>query len=231
MSADNEKYKQQAAERAVEFVQSGMVIGLGGGSTAIYAVRHIANLLQSGRLQNIFGVPCSLKVEAEACRLGLPLTSLEEHPIIDLTIDGADEVDDNLNLIKGRGGALLREKIVARASRREMIVVDESKLSQMLGSRAPVPVEALPFGWSLQASYLESLGAQVKLRKNEDGSIYLTDQNNYILDGHFGPIAHLEKLAEQLRSRAGILEHGLFLNLATDLIVAGKNGVRHIQKI
>jgi ribose 5-phosphate isomerase A len=231
MSSVIEKYKRQAAERAVEFVQSNKLVGLGGGTTAIYAVRHIANLLQNGRLQKILGVPCSLRVEAEARRLGIPLTTLEEHPIIDLTIDGADEVDDNLNLIKGRGGAHLREKIIAQASLREIIVVDDSKLSQMLGTLAPVPVEVLPFGFSLQASYLESIGAQVKLRKNEDGSIFLTDQNNYILDCNFGPITHLEKLAEQLRSRAGIIEHGLFLGLSTDLIVAGKAGTRHIQKI
>jgi len=136
-----DKFKQKAGWYAVRFVESGMVVGLGHGSTAIFAVRRIAQLLHEGQLENILGVPCSLQVEEEARELGIPLTSLDEHPLVDLTIDGADEVDPNLNLIKGGGGAFLREKIVAQASRREIIVVDESKLSPALGTRSPLPVE------------------------------------------------------------------------------------------
>jgi len=138
---------------------------LGHGSTAIFAVQHIAQLLQSDRLRDILGVACSLQVENEARQLGIPLTTLDEHPIIDVTIDGADEVDPNLDLIKGGGGALLREKIVAQASRREIIVIDESKLSPALGTRWPVPVEVIPFGWRTQALYLESVGASVSVRQ------------------------------------------------------------------
>ncbi len=225
------KLKQQAAEHAVEFVESGMVVGLGHGSTAIFAVRRIAQLLHEGQLQDILGVPCSLRVEEEARRLGIPLTTLDEHPVVDLTIDGADEVDHSLNLIKGGGGALLREKMVAQASRREIIVVDESKLSPALGTRWPVPVEVIPFGWRSQAAYLESLGARPILRLSSDGAPFTTDQNNLILDCHFGPISQPTQLAARLGERAGIVEHGLFLGLATDVIVASDEGIRHLKSV
>jgi len=155
----------------------------------------------------------------------------EEMPkSLDLTIDGADEVDPDLNLIKGRGGALLREKIAAQASRRVIIVVDDSKLSPRLGTRCGVPVEVLSFGWRSQFSYLESLGAQVEARHNADGSLFATDSGNMILDCSFGPIADAAELAAKLSKRAGIAEHGLFLGLATDLIVAGKDGIRHLGR-
>jgi len=147
-----------------------------------------------------------------------------------LTIDGADEVDPNLDLIKGGGGALLREKIVAQASRREIIVVDESKLSPALGTRWAVPVEVVPFGWRTQALYLESLGADVNLRQDRNRKTFTTDQGNLILDCQFGPLSQPADLAAKLNSRTGIVEHGLFLDLATDLIVAGAEGVRHIER-
>jgi len=225
-----QELKQQAAERAVEFVKSGMVVGLGHGSTAIFAVQHIAQLLQSDRLRNILGVVCSLQVEDEARQLGIPLTTLEEHPIIDVTIDGADEVDPNLDLIKGGGGALLREKIVAQASRREIIVVDESKLSPALGTRWAVPVEVVAFGWRTQVSYLESMGARVSVRQDRNGKRFLTDQGNLILDCKFGPLSQPPQLAAKLNTRAGIVEHGLFIGLATDVIVANAKGVRHLKR-
>jgi ribose 5-phosphate isomerase A len=225
-----QKLKQQAADRAVEFIESGMVVGLGHGSTAIFAVQHIAQLLQSDRLRNILGVACSLQVEDEARQLGIPLTTLDEHPIIDVTIDGAEEVDPNLDLIKGGGGALLREKIVAQASRREIIVVDESKLSPALGTRWPVPVEVVPFGWRMQALYLESLGAHVSARQNSDGTFFKTDQGNLILDCKFGPLSQPPQLAAKLNTRTGIVEHGLFIDLATDVIVANAKGVRHLKR-
>ena len=224
---DTQELKKQAAERAVEFIESGMVVGLGHGSTAIFAVQRIAELLKGGELSEVLGVPCSSQVEEEARNLGIPLTTFDEHPVIDLTIDGADEVDGNLDLIKGGGGALLREKIVAQASRREIIVVDESKLSPALGTRRAVPVEVIPFGWQSQALYLESLGATVILRKDGNGEIFSTDQGNLILDSNLGPISNPESLAEALNARTGIVEHGLFLGLATDLIVANTEGIYH----
>ena len=221
--------KQQAAERAVAFVQSGMVLGLGAGSTAVFALRRLGQLLAEGVLRDIVGVPCSLQVEAEARQAGIPLTSLDDHPALDLTIDGADEVDPQLNLIKGGGGALLREKIVAQATRREMIVVDEGKLSPHLGVRWAVPVEVVPFAWRAQARFLEGLGARV-VQRQRGGEAYRTDQGNFILDCAFGPILDPAALAQQLAERAGIVEHGLFLGLATDLIVAGRDGVQHQRR-
>jgi ribose 5-phosphate isomerase A len=139
-------------------------------------------------------------------------------------------VDPDLNVIKGGGGALLRERIVAQASRREIIVVDESKLLPALGTHWPVPVEVAPFGWRSQAAYLESLGAQPVLRQNTDGTPFKTDQGNLILDCHFGPISAPTEPAARLNERAGIVEHGLFLGLATDVIVAGVEGVRHLKR-
>ncbi len=224
------KLKQQAAERAVEFIESGMVVGLGVGTTAILAVQALARLLREGALHDVSGIPCALEIEQEARKLHIPLTTLEDRPHIDLTIDGADEVDPNLNLIKGGGGALLREKIVAQASQREMIVVDEEKLSPVLGTRWVVPVEVIPFGWGSQAMYLESLGARVAVRQNDLGTPFQTDQGNMILDCSFGPIADLHDLADKLTRRVGIVEHGLFLGLATDLIVAGQDGIRHLKR-
>ncbi len=228
-SVETGRFKRQAAERAVEFVTSGMVLGLGHGSTAAFAIRRIAQLLAAGELEDVLAVPCSRQVEEEARRLSIPLTTLDDHPVIDLTIDGADEVDPHLNLIKGGGGALLREKIVAQASRREIIVVDEAKLSPVLGTRWPVPVEVAPFGHRSQVDFLRSIGARPVLRQRDDGTPFLTDQQNFILDCHFGLIIEPAALADRLSGRAGIVEHGLFIGLATDLIVAGHKGVRHLR--
>lgn len=225
---DVHSLRQQAAWAAVQLAQSGMIVGLGGGATAALAIRRIAELMREGQLHDITGIPCSLSVEQEASRLGIPLTNLEEHPIIDLTIDGADEVDSKLNLIKGAGGALLREKIVAQASRREVIVVDESKLVPVLGSRRPVPVEVVPFGYSSQIAYLESLGARVNIARDITGEPRRTDQGNLLLFCEFGPLGQPQQLAQRLSERAGIVEHGLFLGFATDVIVATKEGVRHL---
>jgi len=227
---DLRQYKQQAAEEAIVFIESGMVVGLGHGSTAIFAMRRIAEFLKSGQLKAILGVPCSHLVEQEARQLGIPLTTLEEHPIIDVTIDGADEVDPQLDLIKGAGGALLREKIVAQASCREIIVIDESKMVPVLGTRKALPVEVCTFGWRTQAEYLQSLGARVEVRTRGDGSFFPTDQGNLILDCVFGPINQPAALAAQLSARAGIVGHGLFLGLATDMICAGAGGVRHLRR-
>ena len=224
------RYKQQAAERAVEFVQSGMVVGLGTGSTAIFATRRIARLLRDGLLRDINGIATSKAVAVEVTRLGIPMMSEEMPRMIDLTIDGADEVDVDLNLIKGGGGALLREKLVAQGSRRVIIVADDSKLSDRLGTHHAVPVEVLNFGWRSQSRYLESLGARVEVRHNADGSQFATDSGNMILECNFGLLPNPAELSNRLNARAGIVEHGLFLGLATDLIIAGRDGIRHLTR-
>ncbi len=230
MNQPQTRFKQLAAEHAVTFVESGMIVGLGAGSTAVFALRKIAQLLDEGQLHDIAGIPCSSVVEHEARSLGIPLTTLNDHPSIDLTIDGADEVDPVLNLIKGGGGALLREKIIAQASRREMIVVDQGKLSPMLGTQWAVPVEVLQFSWAVQSRYLESLGAHVTLRASSSGTPFITDEGNFILDCAFGPIPNLDELAAKIISQPGIVEHGLFLGLATDLVIASEAGIRHVQR-
>ncbi len=221
------RYKEEAAERAVQFVQSGMKVGLGTGSTAIFATRRIAALLQSGELRDIVAFATSKFTAQEAIRLGIPMLPDELPTDLDVTIDGADEVDPDMNLIKGGGGALLREKIVAQVSAREIIVVDETKPSPRLGTHWPVPVEVIPFGWSSQARFLEALGATYTIRQNHDSTQFVTDSGNMILDCHFGPIADARQLATTLNARAGIVEHGLFIGMATDLIVAGANGVHY----
>jgi ribose 5-phosphate isomerase A len=223
-------YKQAAADLAVQQLHSGMIVGLGSGSTATLAVRRLGEWLRAGRLQDILGIPCSHQTQHEAAQAGIPLTTLEEHPHIELTIDGADEVDPAFNLIKGGGGAQLREKIVAQASQREIIVVDESKLSLLLGTRRPVPVEVLPFGWGSQAAYLAALGGHPIQRKQPDGSPYITDQGNFILDCAFGPIADPARLAIRMEERAGIIAHGLFIGLAHEVIVAGPGGCRKLAR-
>ena len=230
MAVDVDQLKRMAAEQAVTYVESGMVVGLGAGSTALLALRALGQLLVSGQVRNIAGVPCAASIEAEAQRLGIPLTTLDEHPVIDLTIDGADEVDPDLNLIKGGGGALLREKLVAQASRREIIIVDESKLSPALGMHWAVPVEVIPFGWRSQKAFLESLRARVTVRVVTGGAPFRTDQGNLILDCGFGLIHDPVRLAAQIKARTGIVEHGLFLGLATDVIVAGQSGVQHLRR-
>jgi len=230
MSDDVTSFKSMAAYHAVDFVKSGMIIGLGHGSTAIFALRRISYLLSTGVLKDILGVPCSQQVENEAIKLGMELTTLEEHSRLDLAIDGADEVDPDLNLIKGRGGALLREKIVAQASLREIIVVDESKLSPALGTHSLIPLEIVPFGLKTQKDYLEKLGAQVGIRKSDNGDFFKTDQGNFIFDCKFGPIKDPCRLSAVLCERAGVVEHGLFIGMATDIMVAGPGGLRHLKK-
>jgi ribose 5-phosphate isomerase A len=223
--------KKSAAEYAVnEFVRSDMVIGLGSGSTTIFALSRISELLKQGDLKNLRGISSSIQIESEAKRLGIPLTNFKEHTIINLTIDGADEVDPDMNLIKGGGGALLREKIIAQASKREIIVVDDSKLSNKLGLKCPVPVEVIPFGWESQETFFTSIGVKAILRLTDSGRPYTTDEGNFIIDLHLGEIKNVISLAELLNSRAGIVEHGLFINIATDLIVASEHGIRHTSK-
>lgn len=222
---DVNELKRRAAWRAVEFIEDGMVVGLGHGSTAAFAVERIAEKLRAGKLNGIVCVPCSEEVALHAGMLDVPLTTLDEHAAIDVTIDGADEVDAKMNLIKGGGGALLREKIVASASAREIIVVDSSKLSPRLGTRFALPVEVVPFAWTVEAAALEALGGHVLRRGGDDP--FLTDQRNFILDCDLGPIERPSELSAQLDARPGVVAHGLFVGLATDLVVATKRDVHH----
>ena len=226
---DIQTLKQQAGEYAAQFVQSGMIIGLGTGSTAIFATRQIARRLHNGDLREIQAIPTSLATERAAIELGIPLTDLAQQPRIDITIDGADEVDPNFDLIKGGGGALLREKIVAQVTSRMIVVVDESKLVEQLGTSWAVPVEVVPFGWQSQAAYLRELGAKPQLRM-DGGQPYQTDQGNIVLDCDFGRISDAAALATRIRARAGIVEHGLFIGMARDVIVAGAAGLRHLRR-
>ena len=222
--------KQQAAFRAVEFVESGMVVGLGTGSTTEHAVKRIAARLKRGELKNIVGIPTSIRTEKIARDLAVPLVGFDTHPEIDVTIDGADEVDPELNLIKGGGGALLREKVVAQASRRNIIIVDESKLVPTLGTHWALPIEVIPFARYTEEKFLTALGGVVSVRKIDGDTHYRTDQDNMILDTNFGPMTDPYNLAAKLNERAGIVEHGLFLGLATDVIVASEGEVRHLKR-
>jgi ribose 5-phosphate isomerase A len=206
-----------------------MVVGLGHGSTARFALEELARRLESGKLADIRGVPCSREVEEHARRLGLPLTDLSASPAIDLTIDGADEVDPSLDLIKGGGGALLREKIVAQASRRELIVVDESKLSSTLGSSTPLPVEVVRFGAEPAKRLLQGLGGVVSLRRGPDGACVLTEEGNWILDCELPGIADPYALAARLDEHAAVAAHGLFLGLASEVFVGDSAGVRSLR--
>jgi ribose 5-phosphate isomerase A len=221
---ESETLKKQAAERAVESVRSGMVVGLGTGSTAVYAVRRIGALLAAGQLARIVGIPTAEVTAREAERCGVPLGSLDDYPVVDITIDGADEIDPALNLIKGLGGALLREKIVAAASRRLVIVADESKRVARLATRAPVPVEVVPFARRPVGDYLASLGARV-VERQRDGRPFVTDEGNVILDCHFAGLSDPQEMARLIRAQPGVVEHGLFLGMAAEAIVAGAGGI------
>ena len=229
-SEQRERQKRAAADRAVDEVRSGMTLGLGAGSTARFALARIAERIAEGRLSDIAGVPCSREVGEDAARLGIRLSTLDAHPLVDLTIDGADEVDPQLDLIKGAGGAFLREKMVEQASRRVIIVVDASKPSPVLGSRRPVPVAVVEFGWRAQVRYLESIGARAQLRSGIGAAPVLTDEGHLILDCTFGAIQHPRDVASLLEARAGVVAHGLFLGIATDVLVAEDQAVRHLTR-
>ncbi|KAM3385694.1 hypothetical protein ACQJBY_009451 [Aegilops geniculata] len=223
--------KRLAAVRAVEQVQSGMVLGLGTGSTAAFAVAEIGALLANGKLSGIVGVPTSKRTFEQAMSLGIPLSTLDDHPVIDLAIDGADEVDPDLNLVKGRGGALLREKMVEAASGKFVVVVDETKLVAGLGgSGLAMPVEVVQFCWKYNQVRLQGLfneeGCEAKLRLNEDGKPYVTDNSNYIVDLYFKtPIKDALGAGKEIAALEGVVEHGLFLNMASSVIIAGSDGV------
>lgn len=220
-----DQLKQAAAEEAAKRVQAGQRIGLGTGSTARFFLEALGERLGRGDLHDIAGVPTSRNTEELARSMGIPLTTLEADPTLDLGVDGADEVDPQLDLIKGLGGALLREKVVAASCRCFIVIVDEGKLVERLGQRSPVPVEVLPFGWTATAEGIRALGGEPVLRK-DDGEPYTTDQGHYILDSRFRPIGDAAVLARQLDSIPGVLGHGLFLKLATEVIVGTPAGAQ-----
>jgi ribose 5-phosphate isomerase A len=226
MSADAQK--RAAAGAAVELVENGMIVGLGTGTTAAFAIEALARRYQQGlRFQ---GIPTSEQTAARATAAGIPLTSFSEHRQIDLTIDGADEVErGTLNLIKGRGGALLREKIVAAASQRLIIVADGGKLVDRLGARAPVPVEVVAFGLEATKLTLEVLGASAQLRLSPAGEPFVTDSGNRILDCKFGPIADPARLEERIGRAVGVIESGLFIGRADSVFVADEAGVHRLE--
>lgn len=227
--------KKLAAEKAVEYVKSGMVVGLGTGSTAAFAVSKIGELLASGELKDIVGVPTSKRTEEQARSLGIPLSVLDDHPKLDVAIDGADEVDPDLNLVKGRGGALLREKLVEMASDKFIVIVDDSKLvSGLGGSGLAMPVEIVQFCWRYTLNRLAALpevkGCEAKLRMDGDQP-YVTDNSNYIVDLYFKtPIVDANAAASAISSMGGVVDHGLFMNMATAVIIAGSEGITVKEK-
>jgi len=217
--------KRAAGRAAVDrFVRSETAVGLGTGSTAVWAVRRLGELLSDGTLEDVLGVPTSDATAAEARACGIPLTTLDEHPRLDVTIDGADEVDPDLNLVKGGGGAHLREKIVAQASDRLVIVVDENKLVPALGTGFAIPVEVVPMALRPEREHLERLGYAVTERVAADGRPFVTDEGNRILDASTGPLADPAALLADLEGRAGVVEVGLFLGMTSVVLVAGADG-------
>ncbi|PON47048.1 Ribose 5-phosphate isomerase, type A [Trema orientale] len=227
-----DELKKIAAYKAVEYVESGMVLGLGTGSTAKHAVDRIGELLRQGKLKNIVGIPTSKKTHEQAVSLGIPLSDLDSHPVLDLAIDGADEVDPYLNLVKGRGGSLLREKMVEGACKKFVVIVDETKLVEYLGgSGLAMPVEIIPFCWKFTAQRLQDLfedsGCVAKLRTfGEKGEPFVTDNGNYIVDLYFKKdIGDLKIASDAILRLAGVVEHGMFLDMATTVIIAGELGV------
>ena len=220
-----DSFKQQVAEHALEYVESGMVLGLGTGSTASHLVRALAARLREGRLRDIVGVPTSESTAALAQQLGITLATLDQRPRLDLAIDGADEIDPALNLIKGLGGALLREKIVESSADRFIVISDETKLVSQLGTRAPLPVEVIAFGLALASRRLADLGGTPELRRAPDGSPFRTDEGNLILDVRFAGIADAPALNAAINAIPSVVEHGLFIGMASIALVAGAAGV------
>ncbi|MBA2682268.1 MAG: ribose-5-phosphate isomerase RpiA [Ktedonobacteraceae bacterium] len=224
---EQDTWKRAAGEAAAELVETGMVIGLGSGSTAEYMVQALARRIQAG-LHIVGAVPTSLRTEQLARDLGVPLTDLDRHPELDLDLDGADEIDPQLYLIKGGGGALLREKVVASAARRFVVIADVSKQVQYLGYRFPLPIETLPFAVTPVRRHLETLGAAVQVRQH-DNRAFLTDNGNVILDCTFtGGISDPVDMEARIRRIVGVVESGLFLHMAAQAIIGGPQGVMRL---
>ena len=229
MNTENEK--RIAAEKATESVQSGMVVGLGTGSTVYYALLKLGTMVREGL--DIVGIPTSAGTEKIATAQQIPLATLATHPTIDLTIDGADEVDKDLNLIKGGGAALVREKIIANASKKILIVVDESKVSRVLGTTFPLPVEIVQFGWEATQTEVNRISGKSTLRLTlgQDGNQQplITDNGNYILDCHFDGIPAPKEIELQLNNIPGVVENGIFVNRADKIIIGTPSGIQYME--
>lgn len=229
--AGAEALKQAAARRAADWIRDGMKLGLGTGSTVRFLLQEIAERRGRGEWKGVVGVPTSTDTERRARELGIPLGTLDDHPRLDLTIDGADEVDPSLDLIKGLGGALLREKIVAIASERVVIVVDAAKLVDRLGTRAPLPVEVDRFGHTVHSGFFGELGGDPALRTSGDGEPVVTDGGNLVYDVRFaGGIPDPAGTGARLDARPGVVENGLFLGIATAVVVAEPSGTRVLER-
>ncbi len=222
----NEREKEAAGRAAAKLVKDGDVVGLGTGSTAYFAVVALGERVKAG--MKIVGIPTSTKTADLARTVGIPLTTFDEHPEIDITIDGADEFDPHLRLIKGGGGALLREKVVASASKKMVVVADSAKMVPVLG-KFPLPIEIISFARAVVEKRIVALGAAPKLRTKPDHSPYLTDNGNQILDCNFGKIADPPALALALSNIAGIVEHGLFIGLASMALVGRGDRVVEVR--
>jgi ribose 5-phosphate isomerase A len=223
----NDLEKEAAARSSLRFVRDGNIVGLGTGLTAAYAVRFLGERVQAGL--KIRGIPTSVQTKELAASVGIPLSTLDEFQQIDVTIDGADEFDPQLNLIKGGGGALLREKIIASASRQLVIIADSSKQVAVLG-RFPLPVEVIPFAQPLLVRRIAALGATVKLRPDRNGNPFVSDEGHHILDCSFGQIPDPPALARTLSDMPGVVEHGLFIDLATVVLMAKGSRVLELWK-
>jgi ribose 5-phosphate isomerase A len=223
----NEQEKEAAARASLRFIQNGQIVGLGSGSTATHFIKLLGEEVRKGL--RIRGIPTSVHSKELAQSLGIPLTTLDECQDIAVTVDGADEFDPQLRLIKGGGGALLREKIVASATRQEVIVVDESKQVAKLG-KFPLPVEVIRFAQTLVAKRIAALGARVEVRKLPDGSPFVTDENNHILDCHFGEIEDPDTLARELSDMPGVVEHGLFIGMVSVVLVARGSEIIELRR-
>ncbi len=219
--------KKQASIAALEAIKDGMIVGLGTGSTATHFIRELGVRVQAGL--RVHGIPTSEESRKLAVEVGIPLTTLREHLIIDVTVDGADEVSDGLDLIKGLGGALVREKVVAHASKKVIIVVDETKLTGRLGVKAPIPIEVVPFALEVARGQLILWGGEAKLREKE-GKPFLSDNGNYILDWWHGPIDQPWALEKQIKGVTGIVDSGIFANVASQVIAATSSGIRKLQR-
>jgi len=226
---DANQLKKDAALEAVKFIKSNQILGLGTGSTIFYVLEAISEKLKNGELENIKGVPSSNQTFELAEKFGIPLTTLDKNPLLDLNIDGADEVDKNLNLIKGGGGALLKEKIIAQASKKNIFVVDESKLSIYLAEKFFVPVEVVPFAANSVFNYFFISGFNPRIRTKDD-KYFLTDQNNFIIDLYVDKITDPIQLSNLLHNRAGVVEHGLFIGFTNILLVGKHSGVEVIRR-
>jgi ribose 5-phosphate isomerase A len=222
-----EELKRQAAVAALEGIKDGMIVGLGSGSTASHFIRELGARVRAGL--RILGIPSSEDSRRLAEEVGVPLTTLLDHPSIDVTVDGADEVSERLDLTKGLGGALVREKIVAHASQRIVIVVDETKMVDKLGRKAPIPVEVIPLASALVMAQLKRWGGDAKPRE-KDGKVFISDNGNLILDWRYGLVDQPEVLEKQLKALTGVVDSGIFANVASLVIVAGSTGIRKLQR-